>query len=408
MVSSLDDREKEAEVKQKEAEVRTAVAEADKAEAEAKQAKLKAQFPSGETKPVEGKITTDDKSGYIATLAGYDALVLRADEIAQIINRLNLEKARIIIVNSLDFVSADVQLIQVLKQISYCDSLIDDQIKNIRNYIENIKDIINPKKKAKGLPAEEALEVETALQVPGVAILSGFGSAVQIAKGVISSLADIVGYFKVDYDIKGQDINLSNTALHSLVAGHIATAGRTVFLPGFFRIPPSASINVLDKFNNLIGNKHGLKAETDELKGLLSHPKVQDKKKEGDPSISEAEKACNDTETIIKELDEFNKALITAPQGGGYSPLAAAALRQFLDVKGITHLLYLAVTSSGGEMVTGKGPFYWGSPGFLGGCVITYALAKTSGEILASDAVFGYSGVKYHLCRNELSPFKHR
>ncbi len=389
--SSMDDRKKEA-------EARKAVAEAEKAEAEAKQAQIKAQLPPGEAKPVEGKITTDDKAGYIATFAAYDALVQKADEIAIKINSMSLEKARILIIDSLDFASSDVQLIQVLKQISYWDGELNAHLEKIKVFIKEIGKVSKP-----AWPPELSLAEKTGLVE--------VGAGLQIAKGVVSSLADIVGYFRVDYDIKGQTINLSNIALHSLVAGRIAASGHSVFLPGFYHIEPSAVINVLEDFNKSITGKDRLKVAITNLKESLLDPQVVKKKKDGTPEgkslISEAEKACENAETLIKEFAEFNKALTSAPQGGGYSPLAAAALRQYLDTKGITHLLYLTVTSGGGEMVIGRGLFYWGSVGFLGGCVVTYVLAKCSGEIMAADTAFGYSSVKYHLCRNKLTPFKH-
>jgi hypothetical protein len=388
----------------KEAEARKAAAEADKAEVEAQQAKLKAQFPSGEAKPAEGKITADDKAGYIATFAAYDALKRKADEIAGKINGPSLDKAHILIVDSIDFASSDTQLIQVLNQITFCASEIGAYLDKIKEFAVAIDKISKLARQPKPSPAAK----KTVSALAPIAVSEGL----QMVKGFVSTLADIVGYFKVDWEIKGQEIKLSNTALHSLVAGRLAAKGHSVFLPGFFRIPPTASIDVLEKFNQCITKKGELKDAITELKKSLNHPVIVSKKTDGTSDekklISNAEKACEDTEAFIREFAEFNKALVTAPQGGGYSPLAAAALRQYLDTMGITHLLYLAVTSSGGEMVIGKGLFYFASPGFLGGCVVSYVLAKCSGEIVAADTVFGYSNVKYHLYRNILSPFKHR
>ena len=56
-------------------------------------------------------------------------------------------------------------------------------------------------------------------------------------------------------------------------------------------------------------------------------------------------------------------------------------------------------------MVTGKGLFHRGKVGFLGGCVITYILAKCTGEIISANTNFGYSSVKYDLCSNKLTAF---
>ena len=54
-------------------------------------------------------------------------------------------------------------------------------------------------------------------------------------------------------------------------------------------------------------------------------------------------------------------------------------MRHYLDRMQITHLLYLGVASSGGDVVLGRGLFGSGKAGYLGGCVITYVLAKMLG-----------------------------
>lgn len=393
--------ENELDAKLKEAQTKKDIAEAEKAEAVAKADKLKAQFPSSEAETAEGKITMDEKAGNIAAFAAYDALIPKADEIAEKINGLSLKNARILIVDSLDFAGSDIQLLQVLKQIGFWAGEFDTHLKKIIEFTIKAEKLIQP---------PEPTMPKRGPKVRGFApeVIS---NGLQAAKGVVGLLADIAGYFKVDYEIKGQTVNLANTVLHSLVAGRIDTSKHTVFLPGFFRIKPSATIKVLDDFNQCIIKKDRLKVAITELKELLISPELVSKKNDDTDEkkglIDEAEKACENAGTLIKNFADFNKSLSTAPESGGYSPLAAAALRQYLDDLGITHLLYLNITSSVGVTATGKGLFYWGSPAFLGGCVVTYVLAACSGEILAAGTSLGYSGVKYHLCRNKLE-FKPR
>ncbi len=384
----------EAEVKQKEVDTRKAAAEADKAETEAKDAKTKSETPSGETKPTEGKVTADEKAGYIATFAAYNAMIQKAAAIAKRINTtLSPQKSKIVIVDTLDFCISDAELLQITTQIELIEKELENQVKRIQDAKAAIKTIIE------NAPGQKV----------GVAAVPAVAAALPMVKGIISSLADIFGYLKTDYEIKGQTVALSNIALHSLVAGQIEKKSVEVYLPGFHRIKSSQTI---EKLANCMSQKATLQSETEELKKQLDNPVIAEKKKEGSPAekekIKDIEKTCEFSGTLLGEFSEFYKALVTTPTGKSFSPLVSAIIRQHLNELGITHLLYLAVTSSGGEMVTGKGLFQWGTAGFLGGCVVTYILAECSGKIVDSDTSYGYSSIKYNLCRNRLSNFSNQ
>jgi hypothetical protein len=62
---------------------------------------------------------------------------------------------------------------------------------------------------------------------------------------------------------------------------------------------------------------------------------------------NQADATYTRSEALLKAFDEFNKELTSVPEGKDYSPLARAAHRQYLDELGITHLLYLTITSIG-------------------------------------------------------------
>lgn len=376
-----------------EANIKKEIAESQAAEAKAKKAKLEAEIPSGKSQPVEGKITADEKSGYVATLAAYKAMIQKAGTIANEIEKQNLGNSpRLLIVDSLDFCVLDVQLIQVLNQLSFWKSELHDQIQRIQFLI-----------KAISAPGVEPMVKKRGVMAP-------LTEAPAVIGGIVSSIADIVGYFRVDYEIKGQAISLSNTALQALVASRIDKKKYPVYLPAFHRFESPEKITVINKLNDCIKSKGELKRNLYELKVKLSSAYVENKRKNGTTKekkqISDAEMGCKKAEDIINEFAEFNKAVTSVPQGGGYSPIASAAIRQYLNDIGVTHLLYLNVTSSGGEMVIGKGLFQWGNIGYLGGCVITYVLARCSGEIIAANTLIGYSKVMYKLCSNKLSKFE--
>jgi hypothetical protein len=365
--------------------------ESEKKEDKDKKAKPEEEKPSGKSQPVEGKITADEKSGYIATLAAYKAIIQQAGIIANEIEKQNLgNRPHILIVDSLDFCSLDVQLIQIKQQVRYWDGAIQGQTDEIEEFIKNIAKIITPGK--------------------GVGLI-GVTEAADAVSGIVSSIADLIGYFRIDYDIKGQAINLANTALQALVAGRLRKKNFSVYLPAFHRLELDKKLKVIEDLNNCITSKNKLKLEIEKLRGYLVSTPIENIKKDEKSSdnkkqITEAEMACKKAEAIIKEFAEFNKALTSVPQGGGLSPIASAAIRQYLDKIGITHLLYVDVTSGGGEMVIGKGLFQWGRIGYLGGCVITYVLAECSGKIIAANTLIGYSKVMYKLCSNKLSEFE--
>ena len=363
------EKEKALEQQLKELKLENGVLEAEKQIAKAKQEKIKAQFPSGEAQPVEGTITTNAKAGYVASLAAYHAMIHKADDIAKKINDLSLEQdnTRIMITDSLDYCGKDALLLQVSTQLSFWDTRLDTQSIRIQGLIGKA-------------PAEARL------------FAPAISAALPIAEGLTSAVADIVGYFRMGYDIKGQSINISDTSLHSLVAGRIKYP---VYLAGFHGIESSTIMSTFDK---CIEKRTQLIIDMTLLREKI---KTLTNKEEKEAH----EKVFADSEALIKIFDDFGKVSTSITEGNNYSPLAAAVIQQYLKDEKITHLLYLAVISGGGEMVVGKGLFQWGKVSYLGGCVLTYILAERTGRIISADTLFESSNVKYNLCHNKLSAF---
>jgi hypothetical protein len=343
----------------KEVLLKKEIAEAGQAIAEADLATLKAKYMTGETKPLEGTITAGEKSGYYAEIVAYSVMDGVADDISEKISGLGLDsdKTRIMMVDSLDVCSADVQLTQVKKQLSYWQGQLN-----------------NEKSKIDGLFREEQMMVA----IPALPL---------VMTGLLGSAADIIGYFRVNYDIKGREIKLSDMALKSLIAGR---SKYPIYIAAFHRI---SSSDLLDDYNELIKARTALKTDMarlkDRLDGLAAHGSEKRKK--------ELEAAHQETDTLIKSFDEFTKILVSVPEGKDYSPLAVAMIREYFDWLQITHLLYTKVTSSGGDFITSHGLFQWGKVAFLSGCALTYVLAKTDGQIVAADTLTKSRYVKFKL-----------
>ncbi len=374
-----------------EAELRQAVAEAERAEALARKARYDARASAGETGS-QSRTGADDRSGYPATLAAYQAMVQIAGDVARAVEGQcgPGNAARILIVDSLDFCGADVQSIQVSAQLDFWLAELETWTAAVDRMIQQVAERVRPDRTA------------------AVAAAGGVAAAAGAVAEVAALGVDIVGYFRTGYDVRGQAVSLPDAALRSLVAGHLDKQRCSVFLPAFHRLD-SGAIPVVEKLNECIRRKDRLKQQVAALRGLSAVQKAQGPESESDAKdnsrgqAAEIEAACKKAELVIGEFAELNEALTTAPRSGGYPPLVAAAIRHYLDRMQITHLLHLGVASTGGDMVLGRGLFGAGKAGYLGGCVITYVLARTSGEILAADTVTGHRTLKYELGGNRLS-----
>ncbi len=374
----------------KEWEAKQKIAEAEKAIAQANLDRLKMQLPSGTTKPVEGKINTDDKSGYAAELAAYNAMRQKARIIADIITEKGKDKiGGILLADSLDYCAGDVQLIQISTQIDSFSRLIENQIKKF--------------KVQAGIDIEALVKAEET----GGVLKFAISPILPFIPQVISAAADVLGYFRMDYDVKGKTITKSDTAFRAMVANYLRYP---VYLPGFHRIEKS---ELLEDFNQCYSKRNALVLGMARLNKVISaeaaaKPKGSAKKGETKPSPKEMLYA--ESEALVKTIDDFGKTITSISAGSTYSPLAAATLREhfnkYAKQKEITHLLYLTVTSAGGEEVTGHGPFsLCGKIWYMGGCVVNYFLADMSGKIVAADAISETSYVHYSLWAKRLSGF---
>ena len=276
--------------------------------------------------------------------------------------------ANLLIVDSLDLVGADAQLREISSQLEIWKNELQDQDKGLQILMA----------REEGAPGMMAEPVTIAT---GLAMVSG----------ILSAVADIAGFFRIDYDVKGREIQLSSIALQARVAGQITK--HTVHLPHFFRL---ASSPVIDDFNQCIRLRRHLVHTMAMVKSRLID-------QSGTSSTRErAEAAIARSESVIKAFDEFNKLITSVAAGKDYSPLAVAAIRKYLDTLQITHLLYLAIASSGGDTITSRGLFQSGRVRFLGGGVVCYVLAESNGRIVAADTKTALSHVKFQL--NQDSP----
>jgi hypothetical protein len=423
------------------------IAENQKAIAEAQRDAILASFPKGTTTPLEGDITTSDKFGYISKLVAYESMKENAIKIADIVNGLVEKPAeknptpqgkadagnaevepvrkklgkedKLLIVNDLDVASSDIPLIQV-------ESILELFTDNIKTQIDTNEKFL------------QQYAVVTKVIPLAAAVL-----APMIIPGIISSIADVVGYFQTNYDIKGQDFTLENQAILSVVAGKITEI--PVYIYNFNLVEES---EVLKSFKTTLDLKQKLDGTVDRITIEIVKRKnaevktIQDKIAELKKRLGElkdTEQDRKEKERILNEIDQQNKLLEapnevidkanvhiansqslakaflefadSATKGADSNTLPLllkAALRKHIKTIGITHLLNLKILSSGGEAITMKHRFlFWmTNSSFIGGSVISYILADKNGMIIAADTVPGLARLNYQLSGQGVPNFK--
>ncbi|HHD72823.1 MAG TPA: hypothetical protein ENL02_02770, partial [Epsilonproteobacteria bacterium] len=240
------DQLKELKKETKIAQEKEAAAKAELEIAKSKKEAREINLPKGDTKALEGTIDADDKFGYLSELVAYHAMKSSAEKAGEQIKKSQLPPgSRILIVDQLNFAEKDFSLMQINNQFSLFQGIFDKQIK------EN--------KKLKNPPMPEQKKVTPTAKNTGTKRVI---EAVSTASGIISAIADIVGYFKVDYSIKGQDFKLDSDAMAAIVAGKISDK-YNVHIINFNMVSESSLLKELEE---LIQKRK----ELDESKELLS------------------------------------------------------------------------------------------------------------------------------------------
>lgn len=323
-----------------------------------------AQFlPKGEAKPLEGKVEVDDKVGYVAEVVAYCSLDDLAQKIATDINPANYT---ILIVDSLDCASGELAWLEITSQFQAFRDQMDKQIKVDEIILE--------------LSQPEVLSLEPVTTAAAVLTL---------APSVLSLLADIAGYFKTDYTIKGRVVDLKHEALVSAVASHLLETKKCkVYIEKFRQVHKSS---IMETFANLMQKAvhlGGLSVQLSDKITRLTDPQ----------ELNKAKAAVIETNMLLEEFQRFSTTVAATPDARTYSRLYEAALYAENRGKNPTHLLFLRILSSGGEVVTRR---TWvnrsGVMSFMGGLVACYILAETDGTVVSSKTISKLSRLDYSL-----------
>ena len=167
---------------------------------------LQKTVTAGSSTPAEGKITTDEKSRYLAELAAYKCLNDQADAISGQVNHLGLRNARIRMIDSMNVVGDDLLLQQMLAEFSYWQHTFADRLNALQ------------------------LQLPHGKSTRGKSSVVASVAGTTIVAGLLGVLPSIISLFRSDLELKGQQVTTpSRTALQLRVAHGIH--GAIVLMP---------------------------------------------------------------------------------------------------------------------------------------------------------------------------------
>lgn len=110
-----------------------------------------------------------------------------------------------------------------------------------------------------------------------------------------------------------------------------------------------------------------------------------------------AKAIVNSIAELNKAIDAFITVITTAPAGGGYPPLVAACLREYINDERIKYLLKLKLVSISSDFIVQKPPIYawYVKTSYLGGGVVSYMMAEKDGKIAAAGTVADGAGIEH-------------
>lgn len=345
----------------KQAEQATALANALAAQRTAEASAAKALLPTGlpAVTPLEGKVETDEKAGFTVDLITYKCVGTCATTIATMVCRELQPTNKVLVTTERNLARGSVPYLQVTHRLQVLTKAIARQIRSNNQLIE-----------AKALPAS----------VLGIAGMS-LPALAQFTAGAVGVLASLASYLQVNYSIKGREIAIKNDALLAAVSGAMLKVKGVnlpvIYTQDFYTITEAPILTAFNDFLDLVDNLHTSRAELAELDATT------EKGKQAAPFIQQ-------TDTMLQ--DAANYIDLITKQGEGDTPplFIQAAISGHMKQLGITHVLYISVVSSGGETLTRRKLWPGSLPPitYVGGCAVSYLLAKEDGTMMSADTVY--------------------
>lgn len=363
-----------------------ALIDLEKQTAEAQRDAFAAQLPTSTVTPLAGETTLGPNAGYLAELVAYQAIRRAVQKAADDISLRLKEKApklRILIVSSLDLVSAKTAFDLIFSQVTNWQTMLHSRV----TANESLLTLEVPGDSQGG--AEEtgeplspnATAPVAALALAGIGAVAGTaGSIITAAGSLAGAAASVAALFRNDYTVVGRELSFKQEVIQSQIAH--ALSKFDVTLQGF---QPRVTSDLLVHLQNCFNSRIELATDVARLGARIDGRLSGANGAESETTKNALRDAMQESTALLTAWDQFVVGLTTA-SANVPSPLARALAAEELLDPDITHYLYVNVTSSNSETQTEKSLWRSGRVTYRGGGVLNYVLVERSGTIVAADA----------------------
>jgi cell division protein FtsB len=191
------------------------------------------------TKPRSGAVTADEKKRFLAEIVALRGLSKASDAIAKSIAEVG--KGGILIVNGLDFMTEEIIYLNLCQKLDSLLMLSKEAEKRCQEFAEAQPDDKVPKRElVKGTSSKLA----TAIAPAALGTITAGATAIS---GLLGAVGDIIGFFRSDYEFKGQTLTPEDLYIQALVADKLRNDGRDVYLIDFHALKESRLISDLNE-----------------------------------------------------------------------------------------------------------------------------------------------------------------
>ncbi len=317
-----------------------------------------------ELKPLEGKVAMGEGFGCVADLASYRACGPACKEIAGKV-RATIPRTfrKIVLIDSLEFWLGPRIRDQVQAQLARLETAVDAQLKVNDRLLE-----------------ESRADSQRLLGAEIGAIVAGLGTVSEL----LGKLAGVVGYIRGEYQLAGRAVTIPV----ELVRAELSKALRGGEHPPEVteRFPARVSVDILQRFENLLKEYARLSLTAGELAALLrssgSGPGSQN------PTTDAVSRALEATKALLAAFEKSSKELTQPPEGADLAPLLAAAIWNPDDLSD-TAFLRVTVLPTRADIMVRRALLRrhdWKRVSVWGAFALAYSVFDSEGRVLDSGS----------------------
>ena len=379
------------------------------------------------------KPETAEGSEYVADLISKQALKRASADLARkltIVDGLPKD-ARILIVDQLNYAAGDLPLVEISNHFGMVEARCRKQVADNRDLLDWVMQKEDKAEKEAPAPVDEA--AKRFAFFAAIPAFTAAATALPSVSGLLGTIADIAGHFRSGTPSENIHRSLEDDILQTSIAGALRTEKRNIYLYTFGSLDALGTSSklmktyagLIDCSSRLAKTRNQLSYFIEKKTAKLSHLEYQlrqrtssgpeteanpetirEKIREETAWLNLAQPAVLASDAIHAELSAYIRAITTTDSPDGIPKLAQAVFRERVQDLGISHILFIGVSSSGGETVTKRSFFFVKSLSYFGGCVVSFALAKMDGEILASDAIPVLCVLEFRVFDNWIGPLQ--